>query len=498
MESSDIVVDASAAAVRGGGLGAAAADDADFKHVCPICLDNEDDVVIYTGNDSHRKVPSMCTACGQMYCGLCQTKMLETMESLDCPTCRAPLEVAAEEDFKRCMNLVHDRSPGRHTLFAQFYLGGFYSEGRGVKQSQAESFKWYHLAAEGGLVHAQNVVAEMYDFGCNDSLPKGRREAYDAVPQDKREAIKWYRMAADQGSASAQANLGSMYVMGEGVPQDLSAGLACFQSAAEQGVGTARTNLDRMQQRNNITAPPPGTAVTTILLRGTNGAKYNGRPGKVVKPTKGVIVKQCRALVLLDGEAEPKSFKLMNVRITLNADHRGRAADPVAESAFEHVCTSCWSNDEDATVNMARPSLCYECGNMTCGACKEKISRTGKCPTCRSKLHVSAKANFKRVLKLVHSMVLVQGTPPGRHLPKFMHMLGTLYREGAGVRKDLVQAIKWVRAAAEQGYGTAQFDLGTMIQFGRGTPKNLLDGMMWKMKAAQNGAVHIVALPKPQ
>ena len=74
-------------------------------------------------------------------------------------------------------------------------------------------------------------------------------------------------------------------------------------------------SLDDLQQANLIPTPPPGTAVTTILLTSANAAKYNNRTGRVVEPTEGAAIKPGRAAVLLDGEAAPISFKLMNLRV---------------------------------------------------------------------------------------------------------------------------------------------------------------------------------------
>ena len=113
----------------------------------------------------------------------------------------------------------------------------------------------------------------------------------------------------------AQHNLGLMYAKGIGVEQDFAEALKWLQLAASQGFKGALTNLDVLQQGKVIPTPPPGTAVTTILLTSANAAKYNSMTGKVVEPTEGAAIKHGRAAVLLDGEAAPISFKLMNLQI---------------------------------------------------------------------------------------------------------------------------------------------------------------------------------------
>ena len=70
-----------------------------------------------------------------------------------------------------------------------------------------------------------------------------------------------------------------------------------------------------MQQGPLIPPPPPGTAVTTILLTSAAGSKHNNKPGIVVAPPEGTVVKPGRVAVLLEGAATPISFKLMNLRV---------------------------------------------------------------------------------------------------------------------------------------------------------------------------------------
>ena len=139
----------------------------------------------------------------------------------------------------------------------------------------------------------------------------------EGVKQDHTEAAKWYRKAAEQGDALAQYNLGAMHANGDGVPQDFAVALQWFQlvPAAEQGNETALEGLDILQQDNLIPTPPPGTAVTAILLTSAAGSKHNNKPGIVVAPAGGTVVKPGRVAVLLEGAASPIAFKLMNLRV---------------------------------------------------------------------------------------------------------------------------------------------------------------------------------------
>lgn len=64
-----------------------------------------------------------------------------------------------------------------------------------------------------------------------------------------------------------------------------------------------------------LPTPPPGTAVTTVLLTSAASPKYNITPGIVVRPTEGTVVKPGRVVVLLENAATPISFKLTNLRV---------------------------------------------------------------------------------------------------------------------------------------------------------------------------------------
>ena len=54
------------------------------------------------------------------------------------------------------------------------------------------------------------------------------------------------------------------------------------------------------------------------------------------------------------------------------------------------------------------------------------------------------------------------------------YLLGLQYSIGDGVPKDEVEAVKWIRKAAEENYDKAQYYLGLFICMAKGSPKILL------------------------
>ena len=63
-----------------------------------------------------------------------------------------------------------------------------------------------------------------------------------------------------------------------------------------------------------------------------------------------------------------------------------------------------------------------------------------------------------------------------------------MHENGRGVLQGYKLAVKWYKAAAEQGYAAAQDFLGGMYFLGREVDKNIIYAYMWLNIAASNGA----------
>jgi hypothetical protein len=68
------------------------------------------------------------------------------------------------------------------------------------------------------------------------------------------------------------------------------------------------------------------------------------------------------------------------------------------------------------------------------------------------------------------------------------HELGVMYATGEwSGPKDLSEAARWYRLAAENGNAESQYNLGFMLLLGEGTPKDTEEGLMWLERAASQG-----------
>ena len=66
--------------------------------------------------------------------------------------------------------------------------------------------------------------------------------------------------------------------------------------------------------------------------------------------------------------------------------------------------------------------------------------------------------------------------------------LGEIYRRGwLGVRKNKVEAFKWIKMSAESGHPPGQAVLGAMLSIGVGVPANYLKAHKWTRMAALKG-----------
>jgi TPR repeat protein len=67
------------------------------------------------------------------------------------------------------------------------------------------------------------------------------------------------------------------------------------------------------------------------------------------------------------------------------------------------------------------------------------------------------------------------------------HMLAIMFQNGLGTVENPMQAVKMMKASAEQGYPIAQHGLGFMYMQGECLEKNSIKAVEWFEKAAEQG-----------
>ena len=490
--------------------------------VCTIC--HEQYSMLKSWTTQLAEQPAMCLACGQTYCGACNASGLAFAEA-NCPTCGAPTVTSAEEKFERCWKLVHDMPRGRHTPLALLTLGMFYYDGKGVQKDAFKANTFLTPAAEHGQVAAQCQLGSMFAGG------EGvKQTTQEQCWLSKQNAFKWCRLAADNGAVDVSFNLAMIHSSySEWV--DLNTAYDYLQLAAEggkysglafdlmnvlqrraQGLKVADYILpdDRLKRNRkpmlfsiapglggflreyDIPTPPVGSAVTTTLLTSVAGSQYNHWTGTVVLPAKGMPVKRGRVVVHLHGIRNAMSFKLMNIAIISADDTPASIAEGVEKgdrgrdgAEFEHPCSLCLDNEDDAVVDLKDPAICSACGQFICGACNtvNTAEQLQKCAICRAPTdaYISDEETFKRMWNLVHER------SHGRYTPWAQDTLGIHYEQGLVVKQDYVEACRWYRLAADQGHHHAENHLGNMYSHGRGVLEDADKAVYWTRRAARSG-----------
>ena len=73
-----------------------------------------------------------------------------------------------------------------------------------------------------------------------------------------------------------------------------------------------------------------------------------------------------------------------------------------------------------------------------------------------------------------------------------LFQVGKCYETGDGVGKDLSEAVKWYRMAADEGHIQGLFELSKCYTFGFGVRKNRVTAGKWLREAAEHG--HVTAM----
>ena len=105
-------------------------------------------------------------------------------------------------------------------------------------------------------------------------------------------------------------------------------------------------------------------------------------------------------------------------------------------------------------------------------------ARPGSARACSTKRHSASRKSYVEAVKW-YRRAADQGYADAQN------NLGVMYESGHGVPRDPVEAAKWYFKAAEQGDANAQHNLGNRFQSGDGVPQNYAAAIQWYRKAAE-------------
>jgi TPR repeat protein len=395
---------------------------------------------------------------------------------------------------------------------AQFCLGVCYDNGTGVAQDYAEAIKWYQKSLNQGYAEAQasltnletavqkiqslKTQAETGDAEAQFSLGSLYETRWRATTNDVfnsisptnatlLEAMAWYRKAAEQGNAKAQLALGICYwsagiFLGTDDKPDLTnknkiEAVKWYRKAAEQGNAKAQLALGDCYQN--------GDGVSNVVTSFEQAMSQQWNGDGVSKDMVEAVKWYSKAAEQGSIEAEwnlgENFFAGMDYVqaykwFCIAASH-ARSDLPEGFETPEQIENNYAKMGESSLISL------LQLGRLTQEEIEEAKQLVSKeAPDAVAKVEADLAAEKRRDFEAV-KLKAENGNPWDQEV------LASDYEQGKGVATNLVEAVRWYRNAADQGYAEAQCDLGYCYANGTGIETNYVEAVKWYRMAANQG-----------
>ena len=289
---------------------------------------------------------------------------------------------------------------------------------------------------------ASETPEAMYEHARALLMPAVSRETADVAG-----ALEWMRKSAEAGYLRAQLDLGGLYMYGgKGIEKDAGKALAWFSRAVDQGFIEAETSIG------------------DILYRGEG----------VARDVQGALAHWRRAAEagVADAQFRLGDF-LMQSEATLAEGRQWltKAAESGFVDAQIQLGQLLLRSEETAAEGLAWLAKAADAG------CAEARYRLGL-----ALIHGGKAEDAPRGLEL---LTQAADDTAGNGLKDAARNLGFIYANGyAGVRRDLSEAARWYRLAAEKGDSRAQMVYGLMLINGEGVAVDFDRGVNYIRLAA--------------
>ncbi len=316
------------------------------------------------------------------------------------------------------------RAANKGDATAQYQVGSKYRDGTGMPKDHPTAMVWFRRAADQGHAGAQYALSRMYFAS---SIPT---------------ANEWARKAATQGHLEAQVSLALNcdLLSFVGAPGTHEEAIKWYTKAAEQGHRLAQSCLAN---------------------------KYRSGGG-LLEPEKGALYWYHKAAEQGDASAQISLGEMYSMGEDTAQDTAEaarwyqKAAEqgaPEAQRRLGEMCrdgTGVPRNEEEACEWFQRATdqedsfAQFELGQM-----------------------------YELGQGVQQSLATAAGLYRDSGLPEAQYRLGDMYREGAGVLQDFKEAMRLLRAAAENGVKEARFYLDRMYANGEGSPTDPAEEVAW-------------------
>ena len=327
---------------------------------------------------------------------------------------------------------------------SQLLLGDIYFY---AENNEKEALKWYRKAAEQGDAKSQSTLGQMYSYMNN-----------------MKEAVKWNLKAAEQGDVTAQVNLAASYFEGWGVEIDYKEAFKWYVKAAEQGDAIAEDRVGTMYALGTVGEPnleearkwlekaaAKGFAHSQYLLgrmyfRGDGVERDTDKGGRLIQEA------------LKKGEIEASKYFLESINFAADAKLRFELSMLMAEAGF--------------------PEAQYFVGYMYYKG--DGVAKNFD--EAMKWFYAAANGGHEQSVKIINEFVASEDDGDTKTLNELVTNPFNMFSE-----EELRQKFEKFKKDALAGNVKAQAALGTAYALGKGTEKDLKEALKWYKKAAENG-----------
>lgn len=266
-------------------------------------------------------------------------------------------------------------------------------------------------------------------------------------------AFKSMSYLAKRGDMDAQALLGTMYFIGEGAPQDDQQALTWFRAAAKQGSPLAHYEL-AMSYLYGRGVPKDSSQIMSHLAAAAAGCHQDSARtlGLIYQNGKGVPKDNAEAYQWFSLAKACGSQK----GVAMLADLKARMTEDDVAQAEKRI-----EDRADKGISQAQFLVCFR-----------EMSKP--------------LASDETALKAEHYCTLAarQGHPVAQMMTAGM-LLNTL---GGRIKRDYGAAYGWAVKSAEQNVRMSQMYLATLYRDGTGVPKDYVQAVKWYLIAEARGS----------
>ena len=381
---------------------------------------------------------------------------------LSVPRSDPPLDSGALKSYLDAVIKTARKLAEDGDVCTQLMLGVFYARASNARQDLSEAVKWLGMAADNGIGQAVMLNAEIYSNGG------------PGVKPDFAEAVKWYKKAVELGIANAAMTLAGYYADGgPGMEPDFAEAVKWYEKAAGLGDGNAAMILAEQYR-----------------LGGHGMEPDLAEAAKWYKKAAGLDEQNGRAMYRL-GECYEYGF---------GVEPDLKAASGWYDNALHHAVRMGWFGLKRCAAKGSADAMCDIAENIAnnCAFSYRYLSNFHE-EAAKWRRKAGDQGNARALRELAEAYREGLGVDQDEEKafelfrqaaelgdPEAMGQLGDYYYAGEFVERDIDASFEWYKRAAEKGDVYSQFTLGFrydhVIQY-----KNLPEAIKYYRMAAEQG-----------